>query len=139
VEPPLITLDTSGVLALLSRRDPAHEPATEAFAADPGPYLVPAATLGEIGYFVESRLGAPVLDGFLGDLAEGAFELDCGRDDFKRVRELVARYDDLPLGLVDAAVIACAERNGGRLLTLDVRDFAVVAREGTISILPAAQ
>jgi predicted nucleic acid-binding protein len=136
VEPPLITLDTSGVLALLSRRDPAHEATAALLGADPGPYLVPAATLGEIGDFVESRLGVRVLDGFLADLAEGALDLDCGRDDFERIRELVARYDDLPLGLVDASVIACAERSGGRVLTLDVRDFGVVAREGTISIVP---
>lgn len=49
---------------------------------------------------------------------------------------LVRRYADLELGLVDAAVIACAERNGGRVLTLDLRHFGVVAREGTITIVP---
>ena len=34
------------------------------------------------------------------------------------------------------AVIACAERHGGRVLTLDVRHFGTVAREGKISLLP---
>ena len=53
------------------------------------------------------------------------------------VRQLVARYADLSLGFVDAAVIACAERNGGRVLTFDLRDFGVVAAEGTITIVPA--
>jgi len=33
-------------------------------------------------------------------------------------------------------VVACAERNGGRVLTLDLRDFRVVAREGRITIAP---
>jgi predicted nucleic acid-binding protein len=33
-------------------------------------------------------------------------------------------------------VIACAERNGGRVLTLDRRDFDVVAGEGVITVLP---
>jgi hypothetical protein len=37
----------------------------------------------------------------------------------------------------DAAVIACAERSGGRVLTFDLRDFGVVAAEGTITVLPA--
>jgi predicted nucleic acid-binding protein len=138
VGPPLITLDTSGVLALLNRRDPAHDSARAVAAADPGPYLVPAATLGEIGYFVERRHGPGGLDAFLDDLIEGAFALDCGEYDLSRVRELAKRYADLPLGVVDAAVIACAERSGGRVLTLDIRDFGVVAREGTISILPDA-
>ena len=40
-----------------------------------------------------------------------------------------------PLGLVDAAVIACAERNGGPTLTLDQRDFGVVSRE--VEMLPS--
>jgi predicted nucleic acid-binding protein len=62
--------------------------------------------------------------------------LDCGEQDFARVRTLVRRYADLPLGLVDAAVLACAERNGGRVLTLDWRHFGVVARVGRITVLP---
>ncbi len=133
--PPLITLDTSGIYALVNRRDPDHASVKAAFAADGGPYLVPAGILAEIGYLVERRLGARVLDAFLGDLASRALSLDCGEDDVSRIRELVARYDDLPLGLADAIVIACAERSGGRVLTLD-GDVAVVARERTISILP---
>jgi hypothetical protein len=33
-------------------------------------------------------------------------------------------------------VISCAERNGGRVLTLDLRQFGVVADEGNVSLLP---
>ena len=92
--------------------------------------------LGEVGYFIESRLGTRVLEAFLDDLAEGSFTLDCGDADMSRVRELVGRYADLPLGLVDAAVIACSERSGYRTLTLDQRDFGVVAREVPLTLLP---
>jgi predicted nucleic acid-binding protein len=53
-----------------------------------------------------------------------------------RVRLLMRRYADLSLGVVDAAVIACAERSGGRVMTFDLRDFGVVAAEGTITIVP---
>lgn len=133
----LITLDTSAVLALLNRRDRDHGAVRAAFEADDGPYLVPVSVLAEIGYLVERRLGARVLDTFLDDVLRGAFTLDCGEDDIPRVRELVRRYADLPLGFVDAAVIACGERNGGRVLALDRRDFGVVAREGTIQLLPS--
>jgi len=132
----VIALDTSGLLALLDKRDPKHAAAMATFDPDPGPYLVPAATLGEIGYFAGRLLGGAALDAFLADLEGGALTLDCGDEDLGRVRELARRYDDLPLGLVDAAVIACAERNGGRVLTFDLRHFGVVAREGTISIVP---
>jgi predicted nucleic acid-binding protein len=41
--------------------------------------------------------------------------------------ELVHRYADLPLGTVDASVIAAAERLAiGRVATLDRRHFSVV-------------
>lgn len=135
--PALITLDTSGLFALLNRRDPDHEAVKETFLEDGGPYLVPAGIVAEIGYMVEARLGLRVLDALLEDLVSGALSLECGEEDIPRVRELVSRYHDLPLGFADAAVIACAERNGGRVLALDVRDFGVVAREGTIAVLPA--
>lgn len=132
----MITLDTSASFALLNRRDPAHVAAATALRAEQPPFLVPAATLGELTYLVEQRLGARVLDLFLGDLASGAFELDCGDNDLARARALAARYADLPLGFVDAAVVACAERAGGRVMTFDRRDFGVVAAEGTITLVP---
>lgn len=76
------------------------------------------------------------MDAFLAAIESGSLTLDCGDDALARVRELVARYADLPLGYADSAVIACAEANGGLVLTLDRRDFGVVAREGTIRIVP---
>jgi predicted nucleic acid-binding protein len=133
----VITLDTSALYALLNRGDRSHAAAVEALSGDRGPYLVPAATLGEIAFLVEERLGIRVLDLLLNDLETGAYTLDCGEGDLGRTRQLVARYADLSLGFVDAAVIACAERNGGRVLTFDLRDFGVVAAEGTITIVPA--
>lgn len=132
----MITLDTSATYALLNRRDAAHRAAVQALEADRGPYLVPAATLGEVGFLVEDRLGVEVLDLLLADLESGAYALDCGEGDFTRTRELLRRYADLALGYVDAAVIACAERSGGRVLTFDLRDFGVVAAEGSITIVP---
>ena len=132
----IVTLDTSAVFALLNRRDPDHEPVTQALLADRGPYLVPAGILAEIGYLIEQRLGLEVLDAFLADLEQRAFVLEPTDDDLARVRELVRRYADLPLGLADATVIACAERHGGTVLTLDNRHFGIVAREGTITVLP---
>lgn len=135
----MITLDTSALFALLNRRDPDHAAAVETLDGDPGPYLVPAATLGEIAFLVEDRLGPRALDLLLADLESGAFVLDCGESDLGRARRLLGRYADLALGFVDAAVIACAERNGGRVLTFDLRDFGVVAAEGTITILPGSR
>jgi predicted nucleic acid-binding protein len=104
---------------------------------DGGPFVVPVGILAEIAYLAESRLGLETLDVLLEDLQTGSYSLDAVLTaDLPRIRDLARRYADLPLGFADAAVIACAERNGGRVLTLD-DDFAVVAREGTITRFPA--
>ncbi len=132
----LITLDTSGLFALLNRRDPDHERTREALLEDSGPYLVPAGILAEVAYLVERRLGVGVLERFVLDLESGALTLECGEEDLPRIRELALRYADLPLGFADASVISCAERSGGGVLTLDRRDFDVVAGEGKITPLP---
>src|SRR5919197_666963 len=48
-------------------------------------------------------------------------------DDIPRLTELVETYVDLPLGLVDAAVITIAERLGlAEIATIDRRHFTVV-------------
>lgn len=132
----MMTLDTSGLFALLNRCDRNHQRAAAALLADPGPYFVPAGILSEIAYLVENTLNLTVLEGFLSDLETGEYSLDCGENDLARIRALVRRYADFPLGFADAAVIACAERHGGRVLTLDLRHFGVVAREGRLTLLP---
>ena len=135
----MITLDTSALYALVDRRDPDHARVLEELQRDSGPYVVPAGILSELAYLVESRLGAAVMDAVLADLESGAYSLDCGDEDIPRIRRLASRYEDLPLGFADASVVTCAERNGGRVLTLDNRDFDVVAREQPIVVLPGAR
>lgn len=131
----MITLDTSALFALLNRNDPDHQRVARTLLEDPGPYLVPAGILAEIAYLTERRLGIGALEALLQDLESGALALEWHNRDLPRIRELVLRYRDLPLGVADATVIAVAERNGKRVLSLD-RHFHVVAQEGTILVLP---
>jgi uncharacterized protein len=133
----VIVLDTSAILALLDIDDPDHARSGEALRDEAPPFVVPAGILGEVGYLIEAKLGTGALLDFTRDLARRALSLDCGEDDFPRIAELVDRYADLRLGLADASVIACAERSGRRVLTLDFRDFVPVAREGRIELVLA--
>jgi uncharacterized protein len=132
----LITLDSSAIFALLDAKSAEHSRTRAALREERPPFLIPAGILAEIAYLVEARLGERVLDAFLADLENHRFTLDCGGEDLGFVRRLCTRYADLPLGFADASVIACAERSGGRVLTLDRRDFEVIAREIRITLLP---
>lgn len=132
----MITLDTSGLLALIDRNDTDHVACLNSVERDPGPYVVPVAILAEIGWFLERRFQSHVQSAFLQDLTEGAYALSWDRSDADRIARLANKYSDLPLGMADAAVIACAIRYGGRVLSVD-HHFQVVARgEKNLRVLP---
>ena len=132
----MLTLDTSGLYAILNRADPHHTACLAARNADRGPYFVPVATMSELAYLIERDLGLPTLSALLRDIDTGMYTLDCGETNLARIDALVHRYANLPLGFTDAAAIACAESHGGRVLSTDRRDFDIVAAEGKIAVLP---
>jgi uncharacterized protein len=82
----------------------------------------------EAAYLIATRLGTGPEVRFLGDLAAGAFAVEPVHPaDWLRIAELTGRYRDLPLGTVDASVVATTERLGiGELATVDRRHFGVV-------------
>ena len=81
-------------------------------------------------------LGARPVVPFLRGFELGNPFLDCADAVLPRTVELIERFADLGLGFADAAVIACAERNGGHVLAFDRRELEVVAREVPIDLVP---
>jgi predicted nucleic acid-binding protein len=93
----------------------------------------------EVAHLLGTRLGTGAEIRFLGDLASGNLVPEpVTAVDWLRIAELVAHYDDLPLGTVDASVVATAERLGAtEVATLDRRHFTVVRpRHGPFRLLP---
>ncbi len=130
----MIVLDSSAVLAALDYTDPIHDRVLDVLSEARGPLILPMALLSELTYMIERNFGEQILDEFLVSVSNGDFLLDCGEQDIDRTIELIRRYRDFPLGFADAAVVACAERNGGLVATLDFRHFGPIAREGTIRL-----
>lgn len=82
----------------------------------------------EVAYLLETRVGVETEVRFVGDLAAGELvPKQVESADWLRIAELVAAYRDLPLGSVDASIVAAAERLGaGTIATLDRRHFSIV-------------
>jgi predicted nucleic acid-binding protein len=89
---------------------------------------VPILVVTEVAYLLETRVGVETEVRFLGDLAAGDLVPEqVAAADWLRIAELVAAYRDLPLGTVDASIVAASERLGTRTIaTLDRRHFSVV-------------
>src|SRR5260370_38435808 len=75
--------------------------------------LVPAPVVVELDWLSSRRLGLKSFLSFLADVDEERLEvIELDRADYMRIRELMDRYGDLPLGFVDAAVVAFGDRRG---------------------------
>ncbi|HEX3391743.1 MAG TPA: PIN domain-containing protein [Solirubrobacteraceae bacterium] len=121
-----LIFDTGPLVALLDVTDPEHERCAALVATSQERRLVPVCVLVEVEYLL--RPWPRAFAGLLADLERGAFELlDLPKRWLLRAGELVERYSDCSLGLVDATVIAAAEMlDEPKLATLDRRHFATV-------------
>lgn len=134
----MIVADTGALVALFDRSDRHHEAVRAIYESDPDAWMLPWAVLPEVDYLVSAHLGARAQDLWLADLATGAFAVDWGRqEDLVAAERLCRRYKALRLGLVDAAVIATAERlRADAIATLDLKHFGAVAIKGRPRLLP---
>ena len=134
----MIVADTGAVLALLDAGDRHHRALKALYARDPAAWVLPWAVLPEVDYLVARELGAKAQQAWLDDLADGGFVVEWGRDDdLRAAAALHRRHRALGLGLVDAAVIATAERLGAAAIaTLDLRHFGAVTIAGAPRLLP---
>ena len=133
--------DTGALYALYDADDAHHDAVSAAVDRERGQILVPMAILGELDYLLRELLGLDAELDFIDSVLAGAFVLEpMTEPDLQRARDILTQYRDLDVGLVDAAVMATAERLGtNRILTLDQRDFrAVVSGSGEpFVLLPA--
>jgi uncharacterized protein len=133
-----LIVDTGPLVALLDATDPDHERCEELLQGTDEPRVVPVCVLVEVEYMVRPWPGA--FAALVADFGRGALDLlDLPLRWLARAGELVDRYGDLPLGLVDATVVAATEMlEEPKLATLDHRHFGVVQPEhvSALTLLP---
>lgn len=124
----VVVVDAGPLYAYVDADDRDHARCAAFLADHPAALVVPQLVVSEVARLLQSRLGSRAELLFLTDLASGAFSTEpVAPADWVRIAELVERYRDLPLGTVDASVVACAERLGvAAVATLDHRHFSVV-------------
>jgi predicted nucleic acid-binding protein len=128
----VLLIDAGPLYAYVDASDRHHRACLELLETHPGPLIVPHLVITEVVYLIATRLGAAAEVRFLGDLGSGAFIVDpVPTGDWLRIAELVWTYRDLPLGTVDASVVAAAERlSVSQIATVDRRHFTVVRPSG---------
>ena len=134
----MIVADTSAIIALLDASSADHGDVRDLYRGNPDAWRLPWAILPEVDYLTVKFLGTKVREAFLRDLADGAFVVEWGGDDdLAAAQKIDRRYRALQLGLVDAVVIATAERlDADAIATLDLRHFGSVSIKGAPRLLP---
>jgi predicted nucleic acid-binding protein len=135
----MLLCDAGVLFGALHVRDAFHDRCAALLDEAEG-IVAPSLALVEVDWLATSRRAYGATDALLRSVEDGTLQLvDLDLDDVRRARELMARYADLPLSLVDASIVVVAERlNVTTIGTLDRRDFSVIrpAHAPAFTLLP---
>ena len=136
----VLVLDTSVLLAALDPDDVEHASSSALLDEAREPLVVPVPVLGELDYMIAQRGKAELWHAFVDDLGTGAYDLHPTDPELVvRASRLQARYADLGIGFVDAAVfLTCVDLGEPKVATLDRRHFSVLRTPdgNALEILP---
>ena len=122
-----LVVDTSVVYGALDSYDPNHVTCAATLSSG-ATVVIPAPVLVEVDWLARSRGRPGATPTLLAGVLDGsALVANLDAEDYARVALLLEQYGDLPLSLVDASVVAIAERlEQDTIATLDRRHFSVV-------------
>lgn len=124
----MLLTDTGPLVAAAATREVDHAACRTLLRDATRPIVVPQTVTTEVAYLLGARIGPHAELAFARSIRAGELMVEPVQpQDWERVSELVGTYVDLPLGLVDASVVAIAERLGQtRIASLDHRHLGVV-------------
>lgn len=123
-----IIADSGALYALVDRSDAWHTRVVEWWKRNREPVLVPHSVIPEVTYLVHTRISVAAEIAFVRAIVDGEFATEPVEfEDMERAVSIMQQYADLPLGFVDATIVAIAERVEAReILTTDHRHLGVV-------------
>ena len=124
----MLIVDTGPLVAAADRTDHNHHACLDLLETATGPLVTTAMVVAEAVYLLRRELGQHAEPAFYDAIINGTLTVEAlTSSDWQRIRDLVDRYQNLPLGGTDASLIAIAERLGAtRIATLDRAHFSVV-------------
>ncbi len=119
-------IDTGFLFAVFDEPDAKHQICLTHFVNEKE-YQLPEIVLPELAYLILKRGGYAALIKFLHSVVAGNFTLvPTELNDFERAAEILEKYADNNIDLVDCVIVAIAERlDIERILTVDRRHFSV--------------
>ncbi|MFZ4856395.1 MAG: type II toxin-antitoxin system VapC family toxin [Desulfuromonadaceae bacterium] len=123
-----VLVDTGIIYALADRSDAWHLRARSFVENYKGTLIIPSTVIPEACYLLQTHLSPQAEIAFVKSIVTGALRLEqVTEEDMGRALDVMNSYQDMVIGLVDASVVAVADRlNLSSILTTDRRHFSVV-------------
>ena len=122
-----ILVDTGVLLGALDADDSYHGVAASVLRHQSDELLVLSTVVAETAWQVERALGPHAEAAFLDAILARELSLvELEHADYTRSTQLIRRYADVGLGLVDASIVAVERLDITTVATFNHRDFAVV-------------
>lgn len=119
-----ILIDSGPLIALFDASDKYHQKAVQFIKENKHPLITTLASITESLHLLDFNRNAQ-LD-FLEWISRGGIEIHSIQNrDFKRLRELTKKYQDLPMDFADSCLVYLAEQ-------LDINTIATIDRDFTI-------
>jgi hypothetical protein len=128
----VILTDAGPLIAILDRGEPDHAACVRSLSALTGPMLTTWPAFTEAMYLL-GEAGGWRAQGLLGELeSRGELQIaELDAEDHRRMRFLMAKYQDRPMDLADASLVRLAEKRNLRdVFTLDRADFTTYRIHG---------
>lgn len=121
----MILTDAGPLIALIRRDEPDHDRCTEVLGSLTGPMLTSWPAFTEAVYLLGKAAGWKGQESLWRLVLRDDLQIaELGRPGLERTRRLMEQYQDRPMDLADATLVALAEaRDLSRIFTLD-HDFA---------------
>ena len=131
----MLIVDAGPLYAAAATQDNDHRRCVELLTQAKVPLVVPALVVTEVSYLLSDRIGPHAELAFARSLAAGELISEPVLDsEWQRIAELLQQYEDLPLGMADASLVALAERlQAKQIASLDHRHLGVVRPKHTPS------
>ena len=123
----MILTDAGPLIAILDRGEQQHQACVDCLAKLTGPMITTWPAFTEAMYLLGEAGGWLAQDALWGLVEDGDVEIVVpSPDNNARMRTLMKQYQDRPMDLADASLVALAEERGLRdIFTLDHTDFQI--------------
>ena len=124
----MLLVDTNIWLAAADRRSDRHAECSALVREHRDELAAPVTVVAETSWLILDRLGTAAQATFVRTITLGQVEpVDLTDADWQRCSDLIERYASMRLDLIDASLVAIAERlNLTKLASLNRRDFTII-------------